>query len=180
MSTAAEADLLYPLSLFRRRYGVPLPVCDIVPAELVPMPYHKLLVHNGDMTSRLEAFHHGDIVLTVLHRDQTPAGYEREVILRIEESGLPVEYGAIEIELDVFEPALRRKILEEHLPLGGLLNSFKVRYSSRPKAFIRITADEVMAETFHVPERSVFYGRCNELLTGEGRVFARIVEVLRP
>lgn len=181
MSTAAtEIDLLYPLSLFRRRYDGVLPIYQPVPAEQVPAPYHKLLVHNGDMTSRLEAFHGGDIALTVLHKDQTPAGYEREVILRLEETGLPVEYGAIEIELDAFQPDLRSKILEAHLPLGGLLNTYHFGYCSRPRAFIKITSDPLMEEIFGFPRGQIFYGRCNELLTSEGRVFARIVEVLRP
>src|SRR5215213_1525256 len=117
MSAATEVELLYPLTLFRRRYGVPLPAYSVVSGAEVPEPYRQLLVHEGDMTSRLETFHRGEIVLTVLHRDETPAGYEREVVLRIEETALPVEYGAIEIDLDAFSPTLRKMILEEHLPL---------------------------------------------------------------
>ncbi len=91
-----------------------------------------------------------------------------------------MEYGAIEIELDAFPAALQQMILEEHLPLGGLLNTYKIEYRSRPKAFIRLTTDELMEEIFHVPSGQTFYGRCNELLGGDDRVFARIVEVLRP
>jgi hypothetical protein len=181
MSTATAPDLLlYPLSLFRQRYEIALPAFETIPGEAVPEPYRKLLVHTGDMTSRLEAFHGGEIVLTVLHRDQTATCYEREVVLNIEETGLPVEYGAIEIVLDAFEPALQEKILEAHLPLGGLLNSHHVRYSSRPKAFIKIKGDETMESIFKVGAGQVFYGRCNELLGADGQVLARIVEVLRP
>lgn len=180
MKTATEPDLLYPLTLFRGRYGITLPMFEVIAAEEVPAPYQKLLVHDGDMTSRLEAFHGGDLILSVLHRDHTATGYEREVILRLEDTGLPVEYGAIEIVLDALPPEVRQKILEEHLPLGGLLNTYQVRYRSRPKAFIKIVADEVMERTFHTTPGCIFYGRCNELLGPDDEVIARIVEVLRP
>ena len=146
----------------------------------MPEPYRRLLVHDGDMTSRLEAFHQGEIVLTVLHREKTETAYRREVILRIEETGKPVEYGAIEIHLEAFAPELRARILEEHLPLGGLLNAHGVSYRSRPKAFIRLGADPVMGRLFGAPECPAFYGRCNQLLRADGEVLARIVEVLPP
>ena len=75
---------------------------------------------------------------------------------------------------------MRTKILEEHLPLGGLLNSHGVCYRSRPKAFIRLGADELMSRLFAADDCPAFYGRCNELLDAGGRVLARIVEVLPP
>jgi len=180
MITAPEVDLLYPLSLFRRHNDAPVPLYDIVPPEAVPEPYRKLLVHHGDMTSRLETFHRGTIVLTVLHRERKKSAYLREVVLRIDETDLPVEYGAIEIVLDALPPAVQEKILEAHLPFGGLLNTFRVKYRSRPKAFIRLGADPFMSELFEVDQPHDFYGRCNELLGDDERVLARIVEVLRP
>jgi len=180
MITAPDVDLLYPLSLFRRHNAAPVPNYEIVPADAVPDPYRKLLVHNGDMTSRLEAFHGGSIVLTVLHRERKNSAYLREVELRIEETDLPVEYGAIEIMLEALPSALQEKILEAHLPFGGLLNTFQVKYRSRPKAFIRLGADPFMSELFAVDQRHDFYGRCNEILGDDDRVLARIVEVLRP
>jgi hypothetical protein len=146
----------------------------------MPQPYRGLLVHNGDMTSRLAAFFGGDIVLEVLHREHTPDAYRREVVLHIEKNDLPVEYGAIEIDLSAFDGELRQLILEQHLPLGGLLNRFGIRYHSEPKGFIRLGADATMQRVFQAPDATQFYGRCNVLL-GEGdRVLARIVEVLRP
>src|ERR1700761_5427779 len=57
-----ELELLYPLTLFRRKGGGPLPQYELVDGGEMPDPYRKLLVHNGDMTSRLEAFHGGSIV----------------------------------------------------------------------------------------------------------------------
>jgi hypothetical protein len=137
-------------------------------------------VHRGDMTSRLAAFHRGEIFIEVLHHEHTESAYRREVVLRVEATGLAVEYGAIEIELEAFDGELRKLILEEHLPLGGLLNRFDVRYRSEPRAFIRLGDDAVMQRVFEMPQAHEFFGRCNVLLGENDRVLARIVEVLRP
>ena len=73
------------------------------------------------------------------------------------------------------------KILEERLPLGGLLNAYQVPFSSRPRGFFQIEADPLLERLFHlVSPGQTFFGRSNELLGAEGQVLARIVEVLRP
>lgn len=181
MSAVAEIDLLYPLGLFHQIGGAPVPACEVIESTEVPEPYRQLLVHTGDMTSRLESFHGGTLVLTVLHREHTSEAYRREVVLRMAETGAPVEYGAIEIVLEAFSPEVRGKILEEHLPLGGLLNEFGVAYYSRPRAFLRLAADEMLSRLFGARGAGVFYGRSNELLSADDdRVLARIVEVLPP
>ena len=175
-----DADLLYPLSLFCGKAGHPLPIYDTVEGEEVPDPYRKLLVHLGDMTSRLEAFHRGSIVLEVLHREHSPDAYRREVVLRIDSNGLPVEYGAIEICLDAFPSEVRELIVEAHLPLGGLMNRYHVKYRSEPRAFIQLGPDEFMRRIFQTPGAHEFFGRSNVLLGEDGETLARIVEVLRP
>ena len=180
MIAAASSDLLYPLSRFCEDGGHPLPSCEVIDGAAMPRPYRDLLVHHGDMTSRLEAFHGGEIVIEVLHHEHSPVVYRREVVLRVEGTGMAVEYGAIEIDLNAFEGELRRLILEEHLPLGGLLNRFGIRYRSEPKAFIRLGGDAFMQRVFETPGARGFFGRCNVLLGENDRVLARIVEVLRP
>jgi chorismate-pyruvate lyase len=175
-----ELELLYPLTLFRRKGGGPLPQYEVIEGAAMPEPYRKLLVHNGDMTSRLEAFHGGSIVLQLLQSEFTEDAYRREVVLHVEDRGLAVEYGAIEIHLDAFEPELRAQILEEHLPLGGLLNHYKVRYYSRPRGFFRLGRDIEMNALFSASGAREFYGRSNELLGENDRLLATIVEVLRP
>jgi len=180
MIVADVSDLLYPLTLFCQNGGHPLPTYEAIDGESMPEPYRGLLVHHGDMTSRLEGFFGGEIEIEVLHREHTTEAYRREVVLRIAATGLPVEYGAIEIDLGAFDGELRRLILEQHLPLGGLLNRFGIHYRSEPKGFIKLGADVVMQRVFGMPEAHEFYGRCNVLLGEGGRALACIVEVLRP
>ncbi|MHA3770979.1 hypothetical protein ACXR0O_05510 [Verrucomicrobiota bacterium sgz303538] len=175
-----EFELLYPLTLFRRNGGRALPSFELVDGDKMPEPYRQLLVHEGDMTSRLERFHGGHIVLEVLHCEHTAIAYRREVVLHVEKNGLPVEYGAIEIQLDAFEPELRGRIVEGRLPLGGLLNHYGIDYHSQPRAFFKLGTDVEMNTLFSGTGARAFYGRSNELLDEDDRLLARIVEVLRP
>ena len=114
-----STDLLHPLSLFCEREGHPLPPHEILDGAEVPEPYRTLLVHGGDMTSRLEEFHRAPMTLRVLHREEDERAYRREVLLCAKDSGLPVEYGAIEIQLEAFAPEMRGEILAGRLPLAG-------------------------------------------------------------
>ena len=175
-----STDLLYPLSHFCRGSGHPLPACEFIDGAVIPEPYRTLLVHHGDMTSRLEEFHRAPMTLRVLHLETVGDAYRREVLLCAEGSGLPVEYGAIEIQLDAFTEPLRALILEGRQPLGGLLNRHAIRYRSEPRAFLKLAPDSVMDAHFDLDGAHTLYGRSNVLLGDGNRVLARIVEVLRP
>ena len=179
---AAElgTDLLFPLSHFCHASGHDLPVCEFIDGAVMPEPYRTLLVHHGDMTSRLEEFHGAPMKLRVLHRETGDDAYRREVLLCKEDSGLPVEYGAIEIHLAAFDETLRTLILEGRAPLGGLLNRHGIRYRSEPRAYLKLAPDSVMDAHFDLDGAHTLYGRSNVLLGDGDRVLARIVEVLRP
>jgi chorismate-pyruvate lyase len=176
--SAVRRELLEPLA---RLHGEVAGTFEAIESELVPEPFRSLLVHSGDMTSRLEAFHHGPVTLEVLQslRSETEE-YCREVILRRQGDRGAVEYGAIEIFLDAFEPGIRAKILEGTVPLGGLLNAHKVRYHSEPQAFFQLSPDESLARLLETNVGVLLYGRCNILRHDDGALIARIVEVLPP
>lgn len=176
----ADADLLYPLTLFCQNDGHPLPSFEVIDGGEMPEPYRTLLVHHGDMTSRLETHFRSSLRLRVLHRESTPDLYRREVLLCTQHDDLPVEYGAIEIHLGAFAPPLRVLILEAREPLGGLLNRHGIVYRSEPGAFIRLAPDAEMNALFGTDPANELYGRCNALLGERGETLARIVEVLRP
>ncbi len=180
MTSAPTVELLYPLPLFYDAVDHPLPDFELVDPAALPPAAHKLLVHNGDMTSRLEKFFADEMALRVLQCDHTPDHYRREVVLYCEKSGKPVEYGAIEIELGVLDETLRSEIIAGHSPLGGLLNRHHANYRSRPRGFLRVAPDRRLTEIFELPAPVSLYGRTNQLLDAQDRVFANIVEVLRP
>jgi chorismate-pyruvate lyase len=180
VTSTPTLEILHPLPLLYDMAAHPLPDFELVDAKALPAAAHRLLVHTGDMTSKLEDFFADEMALRVLQCDHTAEHYRREVVLYCAKSGQPVEYGAIEIELGKFDETLRGEIVIGHAPLGGLLNRHAIRYRSRPRGFLRVAPDMRLAEMFQLPAPVSLYGRTNQLLDAQDRVLASIVEVLRP
>ena len=61
MVMSTKEDVLYPLSFMRMNRGLPKLSYEEMDPSLLPEPYQSLLVHEGDMTSRLEGFHESAI-----------------------------------------------------------------------------------------------------------------------
>ena len=150
-----------------------------IQAEEVPEPYQHLLVHDGDMTSRLEAYHEAPIFVSPLRSSNDGKSYFREVLLKTQKINQLVEYGAIEIILTNLPEELREKVVEAKLPLGGLLNQHRIAYSSSPRAFLKIFPDGPIVEAFGSIEADEMYGRSNEITGFNGETIARIVLSLR-
>src|SRR2546423_8207113 len=89
--------LAHPLDDFYAQMGLTLPPLQEVDGEAVPQPYRRLLVHDHDMTPTLENFHERDIHLRLLGRRRKRDQYFREVVLLLDGSDEPVEFGAIKI-----------------------------------------------------------------------------------
>ena len=180
MTSVPTLEILHPLPALYEAAAHPLPDFELVDQKALPPDAHRLLVHTGDMTSKLEEFFADEMTLRVLQCDHTAEHYRREVVLCCAKSGQAVEYGAIEIELGAFEEKLRAEIVRGHSPLGGLLNRNAIRYRSRPRGFLRVAPDLRLAEIFQLPAPVVLFSRTNQLLDAQERVLANIVEVLRP
>lgn len=149
-----------------------------LPAQAVPAPYHRLLVHDHDMTSELAGFHDDSITLKVLHCQRTSGDYVREVTLHAATSGMPVEYGIIEILLDSFPAELRRRILAGDTPLGAILNDSSLDYRSEPQGFFTVPASSLREIFPQSDDGAVLFGRYNHLMNGESTCLARILEIL--
>lgn len=149
----------------------------VVPDEM-PEPYRSLLVHEVDMTSTLERHHGEPMALEVLVSGEANGHYHREVILRGARSGIPVEFGLIEIEVAQFPEPLKDKILSGLQPLGGILNQSGMRYVSRPLGYFSVARRHLPHKLSALGERDPFFGRYNQLLTESGICLARIIEIL--
>lgn len=180
--TAAPAVLpwAYPLDEFYALAGLPLPEIDQIRGEDMPEPYRSLLVHQNDMTPTLEKFHGGKIHVHVLRREQRNGFYFREVVLEKDADDAPVEFGAIKINLTLFEPKARQLILGEREPLGHILADCAVVHSSRPKAYLKLLADDLIGQALRVGRRTALYGRRNTLFDPQQQPLAEIVEILPP
>ncbi len=177
-SPAAPRSLAFPLDEFYAAAGRALPGLEAIDGVKMPEPYRSLLVHLSDMTSTLENFHGDRLELEVLSSRVHGDVYLREVLLRLEKTGQPVEFGAILIHLDRFEAEPRRLILGGKVPLGRVLMEQRVPFTSRPNGFLRILADDFIGPLLHAELGTVLYARRNTLSNPAGQPLAEIVEVL--
>lgn len=181
LALATVKPYAYPLDEFYLAAGLPLPLIEPVPGNAVPEPFRSLLVHEHDMTPTLEEFHGGLVHLHVLRSYTRGDTYFREVVLRTDDGGRPVEFGAIRINLGLFEPPVRRLILEERLPLGHIMKDCDVPHESHPKAFLRVQSDDFINRALGLDGAHQLYGRRNTLTDLEQRhPLAEIVEILPP
>lgn len=171
------------LSVLGQFYGPemaePLDAVLVAPDE-IPQPYRHLLVHGGDMTSRLTQFHEEAIELTVLERTLRDAVLRRHIVLQGVESHRAREYGAATIYLGVLGQGAKRRVLDGRLPLGGILNAEGIQYRSCPGGFFQIQSNRIIEGAFGLPQRQTLFGRCNCLWDGSGRTIAEVVEILPP
>jgi len=172
--------IAYPLDDFYAQAGRALPPIEAVDGNSVPEPYKSLLVHQDDMTPTLEKFHGERIHLAVLSRQQRDDFYFREVVLLLDKTDKPVEFGAIKINLALFPSAARKEILEERRPLGTLLADYTITHTSRPKAYLRIHSDDFINASLKLDRSQWLFGRRNTLWNPEQRPLAEIVEILPP
>ncbi len=177
----SHSSVLSPLAEAHQRAGRPLPPAVGIPAQEIPEPQQSLLVHERDMTRTLENFHGRRVHLEVLNRRRDPDDtYWREVVLRLDGTNVPVEFGAILIHLDRFPEPSRSQILGEHLPLGTILNSSGLQYSSKPSAYLRFASDGIVQQVFGLSGPTTLYGRRNTLRNPLGEALAEIIEILPP
>ena len=174
------SPFLYPLDEFYAQANRCLPAIESLAGEQIPEPYKSLLVHSKDMTSTLERFHGESVHLKVLSRQQCDDFYFREVVLVMDQAGLPVEFGAIKINLVLFPPHARRQILQEQHPLGHILEEQKISYVSRPKAFLKVGSDSFIEGALSLPAPSFVFARRNALLDSAQRPMAEVLEILPP
>ena len=178
MPSPSVLPIAYPLDDFYAQAGRDLPAIEPMAGDAVPEPYKSLLVHQDDMTPTLEKFHGERIHLAVLSRQQRDDFYFREVVLLLDKSDKPVEFGAIKINLALFPPAARKEILDERRPLGTLLADYAITHASRPKAFLRVQSDDFINAALKLSQSQWLYGRRNTLWDPQQRPLAEIVEIL--
>ena len=169
---------LYPLNLIRSSKGIPKLVFKEIEASDIPEPYSTLLVHEGDMTSRLEAYHNDEIKVRKLSSSNDGKAYFREVVLETAGSKKVTEYGAIEITLQNVDEELRSLIIEAKKPLGAILNEARIPYSSAPRAFLKVVPDNAIVEVFGSIEADYLFGRSNVISSYSGDTIAQIVEII--
>jgi len=180
-TTAADLETLaHPLDAFYAEAGAALPPIQRLEGQTLPQPLRDLLLHANDMTPTLEAFYGRSVHLRVLQRRRQGEDYLRQVVLVLDDSGEPVEFGANRIRLEMFPEEARRLILEEREPLGHILRDFAILHTCEPNAFLRVASDRLISEALNLRGAQILYGRHNRLYNSNGQLISEVVEILRP
>jgi len=171
---------LYPLDEFYALRGQTAPPFVRLEPEAMPQPQRSLLAHQSDMTSTLENFYGRRLHVELLARHMGENVYGREVALRLDQDGRRVEFGAINIMLDLFPLQARQEILRQRQPLGRILAESGVEFASRPRFYFRLTSDPFINRALGLSGPQALYGRRNTLTDPWDRPLAEIVEILPP
>ncbi len=173
-------DILAPLQYFYQSTQHVFPEIKMLDGSRMPEPARQLLVHDRDMTPTLIDFFGEDIELEVLDMEEEHLTIKREVILHLVETRVPVEFGAIKIDISLMEPPVRDMVREGKKPLGGILNEQNLQHQSSPSGYFQVTSDDILQRAFEFNDFPVLYGRCNTLKYANGNTLADVVEVLPP
>lgn len=176
LTTAPTFDHLY--RLFPESPDQPVAV--EVPADEVPEPYRRLLVHTHHMTVTVEQFYGAPVDVCVLNCRRVGNEYARKILLTLKgDSRKVVQFGLVRLNLSVCPEPVRNAIIEGKTPLGRVLIQHDMLRRIEPIAFLRVTLSAAMAEWFHVPPGTETYGRVGVIYTGE-RPAVEVLEILAP
>jgi chorismate-pyruvate lyase len=156
-------------------------VCRDIAASELSAAGRALLAHKESMTARLEQFHGGRVALEALSSRREGDWLARQVLLRLEKNGRPVEYGAIRVCLPALPEPVRAEVLRGETPLGRLLAEHRFDADIRPLAFLSVEPNAWLAELFGLgePPYPILEGRRARIREAKtGNLAAEIVEVL--
>ena len=176
-----QVEPFEPLVSLYENQGLTLPRLGTLPADEMPQPYRRLLVHAEAMTPTLEEFFGQRLGLRVLDSHVSATTVRRQVVLAGTRDERPVEFGAIRIDLSCFDEQPRELLRQGRVPLGRLLGDVKIAFVCQPLLFFRVGADRIMRWSLGMEAAGQdLYGRCNRILSLDGRVMADVVEILAP
>jgi chorismate-pyruvate lyase len=175
-----RTPLLYPLAEFYRTDGLELPETREISPDEMPEPYRRLLVHNRDMTPTLEAAWGGKLHVRAMRHARQGGVYMRHSLLLLDRGETVTAMGAISINLDRFPERARHLILEEQVPLGGILRDHGIEHRCQPAAYFAVAADSIIGEALGVETGHELFGRHNVMWDAQEQILAEVIEILPP
>ena len=167
------------LPTLRALFGLTPPPFAVVPAWALPPPYRALLDHAQHMTVTVEKHFDSLVDVRVLDRVRDGDSYARQILLALQSDGRVVQYGIVRIHLHFCSDAVAARILEEKTPLGRILIEGDVLRRIEPTSFVRVAADDIMAQHFGVAAGADCFGRLG-IIHCDGQPAIELLEVLAP
>jgi hypothetical protein len=156
-----------------------LPRAELVRADAVPEPYHGLLVHTHHMTVTVEQFYGRPVDVKVLDTRTDGHDYARKILLTLQGTGRVVQFGIVQLDLDLLSSTVRDEILEQKTPLGRVLIRNNVFRRVQPTAYLRVTPNRAMCGWFGLAEPVTTYGRLGVIFC-DGKPAIEVLEVMAP
>lgn len=157
------------------------PVATPIDGVSLPTTYQTLLNHQHHMTVTVERFYADSVDVSVLETLRHEHYYTRKILLSLATNRRVVQFGLVQIDLDLLPPIVREQILAERTPLGRVLIQNDVLTSVHLETFIRVEPNLAMCGWFAIqPENPPScYGRLGVILAN-GRPAIQMLEVLAP
>jgi hypothetical protein len=158
---------------------LPLPLYHSIPAEQVPEPFHKLLVHNQHMTIAMEAHHRCKIAVRVLQRQRFDGWYARRIVLCPSGTDQIVQGGVVRIHLSMLDSDVQQAILREDTPLGHVLISHDIMRQIEVTNYLRLEPGPAMAAWPGFDPSKASFGRLG-ILHCDGQPAIELLEIVPP
>jgi hypothetical protein len=176
--------LVFPSPDYDKLYGLfpdadGIPSASVIPGGDVPEPHHKLLVHTHHMTVTVEQFYSQPVNVAVLESRLDGSDYARKILLTLRDTGTVVQFGIVQLDLDLLAPKVRDEITAQQTPLGRVLIRNNVFRRVQPTAYLRVTPNAAMCDWFGLTEPKETYGRLGVIFC-DGKPAIVVLEVLAP
>jgi len=172
-------DIPFPLSIFYNQKLADGPIFKEVAPEDIPEPQRTLLCHSNDMTPTLENFFDQTAHLSLLKKHSEQGFFFRHIILS-GENDIPMEVGAIKINISNFPPVAQHMINKSKVPLGTIYKIFEIQHKNKPESFYKVKSDQLINGIYHLEEPTTLYSRLNKQISPNNELFALALEILPP
>jgi chorismate-pyruvate lyase len=132
------------------------------------------------MTPTIADAYHRGVKLRVLKHSLRDGVFARQIALVLDGDEKPVVFGAIKIYVARFAPVARRLVEEMKQPLGSILESEGIAHTSRPEAYLQVTADTLISKALQLTGSHTLFGRRNVLWNAAQEPLAQVLEILPP
>ena len=156
-----------------------MPAVEALAADDLPPAVRPLLDHPHHMTVTVEEHYGAAVKVKVIDAIVRGSHYARKIVLQLETTARPVQFGIVHVDLDALSPPVRAEIVAGLTPLGRVLIRHDVLREVRPSGFFQATLTDAMAGWLAAEVGATTYGRLG-VITAEGRPAVWVAEILAP
>ena len=159
--------------------GLEAPQGRTIAPDSIPAEPRMLLMHEGLMTTMLEAHYRTPIELCVVSSGMQGNLYVRRIALTGENTGIPLLLAGARIDLGSVTEPLRAQIIEQKVPLGRIFRDAGVPFVSRPVRFLEVYPSPDVRALFWMRASVTLFGRQTAALCNDRKI-GDIIEILPP